>query len=283
MLEIKDLKFGYSHRKPLLFDGFSMKIEPGRIYGLLGKNGMGKSTLLYLMSGLLRPQGGEVTMSGKRTFDRLPSMMQDIFIVPEEFSFPAITMKQYINLHKPFYPRFSNEIIERCLRDFDMDINLKLNELSMGQKKKALMCFALATGARLLLMDEPTNGFDIPSKSQMRKVIASNMSDSRSIIISTHQVKDVENLLDHILVVDGGKLIMDCSTAMVSEKLLFVEQPVGEPTDGSLYSQPSLQGNSVVYPNRYGEESTLNLETLFNSLLSNRKAVEEAIKADNNG
>ncbi len=170
MMEIKELKFSYGFKKPDIFSDFSLTLQPGAVYGLLGKNGTGKSTLLYLMCGLLRPKSGSVTFCGSEMSRRQPSALQEIFIVPEEFTLPAVTLAQYVKYNAQFYPRFSNEILNNCLRDFEMDGNLRLNELSMGQKKKAFMSFALATNTRLLLMDEPTNGFDIPSKSQMRKV-----------------------------------------------------------------------------------------------------------------
>lgn len=282
MLEIKNLTFGYGLRRRDLFSDFSLTLEPGGVYGLLGKNGTGKSTLLYLMCGLLRPKAGSVAFDGVEMGLRKPSALQNVFIVPEEFDLPAVTMRQYVKFNATFYPNFSNDILASCLRDFDMDTDIRLNQLSMGQKKKAYMSFALATNTRLLLMDEPTNGFDIPSKSQMRKVIASNMSDDKTIIVSTHQVRDVENLLDHVLMIDGGRLLLDSSYAHIAERLLFVEQPMSEPIDGALYVQPSLQGNSAVYANRYGEESVINLETLFNSMLANGEAVNEALRANDN-
>lgn len=143
------------------------------------------------------------------------------------------------------------------------------------------MSFALATNTRLLLMDEPTNGFDIPSKSQMRKVIASNMSDEKTIVVSTHQVRDVENLLDHVLMVDSGKLLLDSSYATLASKLLFTDQPMSEPTEGAIYVQPSLQGNSAIYANRFGDESVINLETLFNAMLANGKGITDALNTVN--
>ena len=152
----------------------------------------------------------------------------------------------------------------------------------MGQKKKAFMSFALATNTRMLLMDEPTNGFDIPSKSQMRKVIASNMSDEKTIVVSTHQVRDVENLLDHVLMVDSGKLLLDSSYATLASKLLFTDQPMSEPTEGAIYVQPSLQGNSAIYANRFGDESVINLETLFNAMLANCKGITDALNTTDN-
>lgn len=282
MMEIKELKFSYGFKKPDIFSDFSLTLQPGAVYGLLGKNGTGKSTLLYLMCGLLRPKSGSVTFCGSEMSRRQPSALQEIFIVPEEFTLPAVTLAQYVKYNTQFYPRFSNEILNNCLRDFEMDGNLRLNELSMGQKKKAFMSFALATNTRLLLMDEPTNGFDIPSKSQMRKVIASNMSDEKTIVVSTHQVRDVENLLDHVLMVDSGKLLLDSSYATLASKLLFTDQPMSEPTEGAIYVQPSLQGNSAIYANRFGDESVINLETLFNAMLANGAAINEALNTDDN-
>lgn len=267
-LEIKGLKFNYGAKKGDVFSDFSLMLEPGRVYGLLGKNGTGKSTLLYLMCGLLRPKAGSVTMGGEEMALRKPSALQEVFIVPEEFDLPPLSLKQYVKLNAGFYPRFSDEILRSCLDNFEMDADLRLNELSMGQKKKAFMSFALATNTRLLLMDEPTNGFDIPSKSQMRKVIASTMTDDKSIVVSTHQVRDVENLLDHVLMIDNGNLLLDKSYADIAQRLLFADQPISEPTDGAIYVQPSLYGNSAVYANRDGAESTINLEVLFNAMLT---------------
>ena len=149
----------------------------------------------------------------------------------------------------------------------------------MGQKKKAYMCFALATNTSLLLMDEPTNGFDIPSKSQMRKVIASGMTGERTIVISTHQVRDVENLLDHIVMIDDSRLLLDASYAGITAGLLFEERPLSDTTGDALYVQPSLHGNSVIAPNRTGEESAVNLEVLFNAVLADGGKIRAAIDA----
>lgn len=141
------------------------------------------------------------------------------------------------------------------------------------------MCFALATNTSLLLMDEPTNGFDIPSKSQMRKVIASGMTDERTIVISTHQVRDVENLLDHIVMIDDSRLLLDASYAGITAGLLFEERPLSDTTDDAIYVQPSLHGNSVIAPNRTGEESAVNLEVLFNAVLADGGKIRAAIDA----
>ena len=270
MIKVEDLSFSYGRRKTKVLDGFSMSLNKGSVYGLLGKNGTGKSTLLYLMAGLLRPQTGKVYYKGVDVTLRKPTTLQDMFLVPEEFASPNVSMKQYVKLNAPFYPHFSDELLKACLRDFDMNEDIHLGELSMGQKKKAFMCFALATNTSLLMMDEPSNGLDIPSKSQFRKVIASGMTDDKAVIISTHQVRDIDSLLDHVLIMDGSELLLNESVATICEKLYFAEQGMNEPTDGALYVQPSVQGNSVILPNESYEESKMNLEVLFNAMLAER-------------
>ena len=270
MIDVDQVSFSYGRKKSKVLDGFSMQLEKGAVYGLLGKNGTGKSTLLYLMAGLLRPQTGKVCYQGVDVTLRRPSTLQDMFLVSEEFALPSVSLKQYVKLNAPFYPNFSDELLRSCLRDFDMNEDIHLGELSMGQKKKAFMCFALATNTSLLMMDEPSNGLDIPSKSQFRKVIASGMTDEKAVIISTHQVRDIDSLLDHVLIMDSSELLLNESVSNICEKLYFAEQSMNEPTDNALYVQPSVQGNSVILPNTSGEESKMNLEVLFNAMLAER-------------
>ena len=275
MMNVNQVSFGYGRKKAKVLDGFSMNLEKGSVYGLLGKNGTGKSTLLYLMAGLLRPQSGHILYKGVEVTKRYPETLQDMFLVPEEFALPNVSLKQYVQLNAPFYPRFSDELLKACLRDFDMSEDIHLGELSMGQKKKAFMCFALATNTSLLLMDEPSNGLDIPSKSQFRKVIASGMTDDKGVIISTHQVRDIDSLLDHVLIMDGSRLLLNESVASICDRLYFAEQGMNEPTDDALYVQPSVQGNSVILPNTYHEDSKLNLEVLFNATLAEREKIQQ--------
>lgn len=275
MIEVKNLSFSYGRKKQKVFDDFSLTLSEGAVYGLLGKNGTGKSTLLYLMTGLLRPQGGKVFYKGIDVSLRYPLTLQDMFLVPEEFMLPSVSLRQYVKLNAPFYPRFSQEQLNACLRDFDMDEDIHLGELSMGQKKKAFVCFALATNTSLLVMDEPSNGLDIPSKSQFRKVIASGMTDEKSVIISTHQVRDIDSLLDHVVIIDGTRVLLNASVKEICDKLYFAEQGMNEPIDGALYVQPSMQGNSVILPNDYKEETKLNLEVLFNAMLAEREKMQK--------
>lgn len=226
MIEIKNVTFGYNKYCNVLQD-FSLQFKKGGVYGLLGKNGTGKSTLLYLMMGLLRPKQGEVRIDGVLASKRLPEMMQEIFIVPEEYDLPRISLRKYVNSLKPFYPHFSTELLVRCLSGFDMSPELDLGSLSMGQRKKVYICIALATNTQYLLMDEPTNGLDILSKSQFRKVVIEGMSEDKTIIISTHQVHDVERMLDHVCIIGPNKVLLDAPLVETDEPIdlekLFIE------------------------------------------------------------
>lgn len=267
MIEIKDVSFGYAGQRKKIYQGLNLEICEGSIYGLLGKNGSGKSTLLYLISGLLRPGCGTISVDGMEAKKRKAEMLSEIFIVAEEFRLPEVSLDQYVKITHGFYPRFSRDILNECLEDFELPLSLKLNELSMGQKKKVYMSIALAANTKYLIMDEPTNGLDIPSKSQFRKVIAKNMADDRTIIISTHQVHDVESLLDHILMMDNGRVAYNRSVADICNEYSFEYRQPYEGMDGVIYAEPTLQGNAVIV-RRNGDtpETQMNLELLFNAV-----------------
>ncbi len=208
MIDISNITFAYNRGNEVLRD-FSLSFEEGGVYGLLGKNGTGKSTLLYLMMGLLRPQRGEVRYNGTETGKRDADVLKDFFLVPEEYNLPHIALRRYVEALRPFYPNFSQELLEECLRNFDMPAHVDLGQLSMGQKKKVYMSIAIAAQTRVLLMDEPTNGLDILSKSQFRKAVVTGMGEGKTIVISTHQVHDVENLLDHAVIIDRNCVLLD--------------------------------------------------------------------------
>lgn len=275
MITVENLSFLYRKSKRAVLHDFSLSLEKGRVYGLLGKNGAGKSTLLYLMSGLLTPKSGKVVYHDVDVRRRLPITLQDMFLAPEEFDLPPVSLISYIELNSPFYPRFSKEDMVKYLHYFEMDINIDLGALSMGQKKKVFMSFALATNTSLLLMDEPTNGLDIPGKSQFRKFIASGMTDDKTILISTHQVRDIDKVLDHVLIMDNSRVLLNESTMSICDKLFFTESENRELLQSSLFSTPSIQGNFLLLPNESGEDSEINLELLFNATL----AVPERISA----
>ena len=218
MISIQNIKFGYNSQQAVL-DDFSLDFGQGGVYGLLGKNGTGKSTLLYLMMGLLRPQKGSITIDGTSATLRRPEVLSEMFLVPEEYDLPPIPLRQYVRAIKPFYPRFSEEKLEKCLENFEMTTDINLGQLSMGQKKKVYMSVAMASNTRHLLMDEPTNGLDILSKSQFRKAVIDSMTEERTVIVSTHQVHDVERLLDHVCIIDRNQVLLN-------EPLVEKDEPI---------------------------------------------------------
>ncbi|MBR5892669.1 MAG: ABC transporter ATP-binding protein [Bacteroidaceae bacterium] len=272
MIRISNLSFGYKKGNNI-FEDFSLDIEKGKVIGLLGKNGTGKSTLLYLLTGLLHAQKGEIRFNGTDVKRREPNTLQETFIVTEEFELPNITLKRYVDATAPFYPRFSHEQLKNYLEVFEMPMDVKLGELSMGQKKKAYISFALATNTNFLVMDEPSNGLDIPSKSQFRKAITMGMNDERTVIISTHQVRDIDTLLDHVIIIDDKKVLLDASTAKIGTTLFFGEGEGNSTDEGIIYTQPSVTGSSILRANRGDEESNLNLELLFNATLAQRNEI----------
>ena len=250
-----------------------------KIYGLLGRNGAGKSTLLYLIAGLLTPKKGKIVFHDINVRSRLSMTLQDMFLVPEEFELPSIPLKKYIELNAPFYPNFSKEDMHKYLHCFEMDMDVNLGALSMGQKKKVFMSFALATNTSLLLMDEPTNGLDIPGKSQFRKFMASGMTDDKTIVISTHQIRDIDKMLDSVMIMDESRILLNESITRICEKLCFKESDDRSLIDQALYVVPSLQGNSLLLLNEYGEDSDINLELLFNATLAQQQIIAKLFYA----
>lgn len=274
MFTINQLSFGYNKRTGNLFEDFSLELKAGNVYGLLGKNGAGKSTLIYLMTGLLTPQAGEVLFDGENVRQRLPKTMSDIFLVPEEFELPQLTLKKYVSINAPFYPRFSMEDMERYLDIFEMSgmMDVKLHALSMGQKKKVFMAFAFATNTRALIMDEPTNGLDIPSKSQFRKLVTTGMSDDKLMLISTHQVRDISDILDHVVIIDQSHVLLNTGIADVTSRIAF--RPLRE-GDQPIFVLQSSFGPLGAVRARDGEETKVDLEMLFNATLQNPAAINQ--------
>lgn len=275
MVQVENISFSYGNSKWNVLNDFSINFEKGRIYGLLGKNGVGKSTLLYLMAGLLTPKKGRVMFHDVDVRKRFPITLSDMFIIPEEFDLPAISLRKYVKNNSGFYPRFSSDDMANYLSQFNMTLDIDLGALSMGQKKKAFMSFALATNTSLLIMDEPTNGLDIPGKSQFRKLISMGMNDDRVIIISTHQVRDIDKILDHVIIMNDSNVLFNESIMNISTKLLFTESANSAEMSEAIYSLPSVQGNSLLFPNTGDDESEINLELLFGAVLEKREIIKE--------
>ncbi len=276
MIDIQDLHFAY--RKKPVFTGLSMQLQPGHIYGLLGKNGTGKSTLLRNIAGLLFPNKGKIQVLGFTPGKRQPAFLQQVFMVPEEFYLPDVPLNHLVQYHAPFYPKFNQAQFEKYITEFEIPSDSTLQNMSYGQKKKVLISFGLASNASMLLMDEPTNGLDIMSKSQFRKVMAGALDENKCIVISTHQVKDLENLIDRITIIDEGKILFDQTVDNISRKLSFQVSFDSDEIKQALYGESSLRGSAIITRNIEGEESKLDLELLYKAIVLNGAAITSVFK-----
>jgi ABC-2 type transport system ATP-binding protein len=276
MIEIKNLSFGYG--KEALFSNLDLSAAPGNIYGLLGKNGAGKTTLLKLLAGLRFLQDGECEVLGYDPRKRPPSFLEDLFFLPEEFSLVEVSVVKFERLYAPFYPRFSPDLFHEYLDEFELDDRKNLKAYSFGQVKKFLLAFGLARRPRLMLLDEPTNGLDIPSKRQFRKILASALTDDQIVIISTHQARDLENLIDPVIILDEGRVIFNQFLEEISNRLT-IQVTAESPKPGeSLYTEETVTGYSAVVENTDGDEARVDLEILFNAVTSNAEGISRIFK-----
>jgi len=276
MVTIRDLHFSY-RRRPV-FTGLNLELHPGHIYGLLGRNGTGKSTLLRNIAGFLFPKGGSIDVLGFEPGKRKPAFLEKLFLVPEEFYLPPVQLGRWVRNLAPFYSTFSLEQFGRYLREFDIPVETMLSEMSYGQQKKSLISFALATNAPLILMDEPTNGLDILSKSQFRKVMAGALADEQCILISTHQVKDLENLIDRVTIIEEGKILFDQTMDRIADRLLFKLSFDPAEAAHALYSESSLKGDAVILPNSGKEDSRPDLEMLYKAIMLRGEKINSLFK-----
>ncbi len=275
MIEIAQLTFGYGKHK--LFNNLNLSLKPGHIYGLLGINGAGKSTLLKNIAGLAFPWSGTCTVNGISAAQRLPSFLQELFFVPEEVYLPAITAAQFAKSTAHFYPKFNSGQFDELLNDFDVPTDRALIKLSYGQQKKALIAFGLATNTSLIIMDEPTNGLDIPSKSQFRKVTASALTDDRCMIISTHQVRDLDNLIDSVLILHNQQITVAQSLDDIADKLNFSVLPSN--ATGYIYAEENLTGLHAITQNTDGNYTKVDMELLFNAIVGNTTGLTDILNA----
>lgn len=277
MVNIDELSFGYG-RGPL-FKELSLGLAPGNIYGLLGVNGAGKSTLLKLMAGLLFPASGWVRSLDHNPAERRPSFLLDVFVLAEDVQAPNMAAGDFIRTRAPFYPGFDPALFERYLREFELPSNGNLATLSHGQQKKFLLAFGLASQAKLVLLDEPTNGLDIPSKSLLRRVIAEAVSGERLFVISTHQVRDLGTLMDPIVILHEGRVLLNRTLAEIGARLHMTQGASPPPADAPnlLFSEPAVGGFWSVW--RGGGDGPLDLEVLFNAIVANPRLAQSEFAA----
>jgi len=279
MIHFEKIDFSYSSKVKLLSE-VNLQLEPGHIHGLLGKNGEGKSTMLKLIAGLLFPQKGKMDVMGFVPCKRNPGMLQDIYFLPEELPQHIVSIARFEQVYAPFYPNFNASLFDTCLKEFEITSkDWKMNNLSYGQKKKIFVAFGLATQTKLLLMDEPTNGLDIPSKGQFRRMVASTLDENRCMIISTHQVRDLDSLIDSLIIMDNHEIALNETIEAITGKLLFRVQDESKVSLPVIYSEDTLHGVYQVCENVNKEDSKLDIELLFNAVYTNKKRIQQIFNA----
>ena len=275
MITLKELSFSYSRKKEVL-DRINLEGGSGHICGLLGKNGEGKTTLLNLLSGQIFPDQGSCLVLEEIPSERNARFLQQIFLLPEEISMPEVTAIEYIKMYAPFYPTFRDDICKACVESFEINLSDRLSKMSQGQRKKVAITLALAAHTPLLLMDEPTNGLDIPSKATFRRLVASLIDDNQTVIISTHQVRDLESLIDTVLILDQRQTLLNKTLNEIGEKLYF--GPL-LPEEKALYSEPTPQGTIGVTAREDKEETAVSLELLFNAAITYPKEIQRIMNS----
>ena len=275
MITLKELSFSYSRKKEVL-DRINLEVGSGHICGLLGKNGEGKTTLLNLLSGQIFPDQGSCLVLEEIPSERNARFLQQIFLLPEEISMPEVTAIEYIKMYAPFYPTFRDDICKACVESFEINLSDRLSKMSQGQRKKVAITLALAAHTPLLLMDEPTNGLDIPSKATFRRLVASLIDDNQTVIISTHQVRDLESLIDTVLILDQRQILLNKTLNEIGEKLYF--GPL-LPEEKALYSEPTPQGTIGVTARVGKEETAVSLELLFNAAITYPKEIQRIMNS----
>lgn len=276
MIKVSNLTFGYS-KKSILFKDLNLKLEEGHIYGLLGKNGAGKSTLLKNLAGLVYPLQGSCVMKGYQASDRLPGFLQELFFIPEEMHMPSLTANQFMNSTGHFYPKFDAAQFQKMLVQFEVPLDKELNNMSFGQQKKAMISFGLATNTGFLIMDEPTNGLDIPSKIQFRRIIASTLTEERCIIISTHQVRDLDSLIDTLVVLHEKEIVLNSPLDAIAEKIQFTTAANADKAQ-VLYTEEHMIGANTISINTEKRFGKVDMEMLFNAITSGHKSIIDILK-----
>ena len=270
MITIENTSYGYKSN-PLIFNNISLEIGNG-IYGLLGENGVGKTTLMHLICGLLFPKNGKCSIDGRNTAERQPEGLARYYFLPEEMQMPTESIVSFAARHSVFYPHFNQEEFELNLEELKINRKQKLSSVSYGQQKKAMLAYAFALHTPYTLLDEPTNGLDITSRQALKRIISRSMDDESTLLISTHQAHDFENLLDHLIILGKGEILLNRSLDEISNRLLFARTDILP--EESIYSEENLSGYFSIIPNEDGEENTPDIELLYKAVLQQPEKIQ---------
>lgn len=275
MISIKNLEYGYSSSKHV-FDNLNLELPDGHIYGLLGKNGIGKTTLLSILAGALFAKG-EYDIDGidprKRNNDLMEQVRLDVDLdINPTMGINFATKPQTLaNILADLYPNFDKAFLQKAIERLEVPTGKRLYKMSMGEQRKALAALSLACNTRYLFMDEPTNGMDITSRTEFKKLVAEQYATpcneeatvDKTIVISTHQVDDLEGLIDSVIILGKENVLLCATLEEIGKKLKF---GFATPEDTVLYSESGANGEECVMRNDSGMEMPVNTRLLFSAV-----------------
>lgn len=207
LLECKNLSKSFDDKQVL--KNINITVESGKIIGLLGRNGQGKSTLIKLINDLLTPTSGEVLINGERP--GIESKKIIAYLPERTYLDKDMTVAQAVKYFTEFYDNFNKERAYRLLRDLDLDVNQRLSKMSKGMQEKVQLILVMSRDAQLYILDEPLGGVDPATRDYILDTILSNFSEGASVIISTHLIADIERILDEVIFIDKGEIVLSSS------------------------------------------------------------------------
>ena len=214
LLECKNLCKSYDEKQVL--KDVNLKIPKGKIIGLLGKNGTGKTTLIKLINDLLTPTSGEILINGKKPGVESKKIIS--YLPEKTYIDREMKLKDAIKYFEEFYDNFDSEKAKKLLKDLDLDVNSKISKMSKGMQEKLQLILVMSRNAELYILDEPLGGVDPATRDYILDTILSNFSEGASVIISTHLIADIERILDEVIFIDKGQIIVTSSADELRNK-----------------------------------------------------------------
>ena len=230
MLEMQNVTKTFGSFKAL--NDLSMSIPKGAVYGLVGPNGAGKSTAIRLLTGVYRPDSGAITLEGEAVFENPRAKSRMCYIPDEIFFFPSATLEDMKKYYKGFYPQFDEYLFERLHEAFQLPKKSQLRRFSKGMQKQAAFQLSICTRPDVLILDEPVDGLDPVMRRQVWSLILSDVSQRETtVLISSHNLRELEDICDHVGIVDKGHMLLERSLASMQGNTVKL-QIVGDAPEG---------------------------------------------------
>jgi ABC-2 type transport system ATP-binding protein len=214
LLEIKDLNKSFDNKE--ILKDINLSVQSGKIIGLLGKNGVGKTTLIKLINDLLTPTSGEILIKGQKIGVETKKVIS--YLPERTYLNKQMKVSEVISYFEDFYENFDSEKAKKLLKDLDLDINQKLTKMSKGMQEKVQLILVMSRNADLYVLDEPLGGVDPATRDYILDTILSNFNENASVIISTHLISDIEKILDEVIFIDKGQIVLQSNADKLRNK-----------------------------------------------------------------